>query len=383
MKQPRGWLGLLLLIIPLVTLLTTACAGGFAAQGGWSGPVVSGDLIYVGTREGRLLALDKETGTTAWIFPSPKDEDIGPVYSTPALDDEGWLYVGGFNGNIYAIDTSSIDTSRGLPSVEAEWIFPTNGEIVGGVVVAQGTVLVGSSDGALYALDARDGTLKWRFSTGNKVWSTPAVDGGVVYFGSLDHNLYAVSLAKGEEIWRFETSGAIASTPVVGSGKVYIGSFEGIFYAVNTVTGMEQARFEADSWFWSTPMVLDSRVYVSSLDHKLYALDARTLDLVWIEPLETQGAILGASVVVGDRLVVPSDDGNLYVLRLKDGQDKRLCAIDSEIRAPLATDGDIVYLSALDHSIRAIKIDSRGNPDEIWVRFTNEDEPRRNAAPSC
>ena len=363
-----------------MVLLLMACTGRFSAQGGWSGPVISGDNVYIGTREGKLLALDKATGFTRWTFPTSKDEDIGPVYGTPALDDEGWLYVGGYDGNVYAIDTSTIGASREQPFVEDAWVYPSEsslvdiGNIVGGPAVAQGTVLVGSSDGALHAIDARDGTLRWKFLTGDKVWSTPAVDGGVVYIGSLDHNLYAVRLQDGKEICRFQTGGAIASTPLVKDGRVYIGTFEGIFYAINATNCQGEARFEAGNWFWSAPIAFDSTVYVGSLDHKFYALDEKTLKLVWVEALETEGPILGAPVVVGDRIVVPSDDGNLYVLRVSDGFDSQLCAIDSQIRAPLASDGDVVYLAALDRSVRAIKIDSRGNPDELWGRFTNKPE---------
>ena len=59
-------------------------------------------------------------------------------------------------------------------------------------VSADGTVYVGSYDGRLYAINP-DSSGRWKFATGGAVYSSPAVGAdGTIYVGSGDGNLYAV-----------------------------------------------------------------------------------------------------------------------------------------------------------------------------------------------
>jgi outer membrane protein assembly factor BamB len=60
--------------------------------------------------------------------------------------------------------------------------------------VANGVVYVGSTDGNVYALNAKTGAKLWSGSTGNAVFSSPAVANGVVYVGSFDGKVYAFGL---------------------------------------------------------------------------------------------------------------------------------------------------------------------------------------------
>ena len=51
-------------------------------------------------------------------------------------------------------------------------------------VVAGGTVIFGSGDQHVHALEALTGALKWSFATGDVVHASPAVASGVVYMGA-------------------------------------------------------------------------------------------------------------------------------------------------------------------------------------------------------
>ena len=54
-----------------------------------------------------------------------------------------------------------------------------------------GTIYVGSHDHKVYALNP-DGSLKWSHTTGGEVRSSPAIGGdGTVYVGSYDQKIYA------------------------------------------------------------------------------------------------------------------------------------------------------------------------------------------------
>jgi outer membrane protein assembly factor BamB len=359
-------------LLLLALLVLSACAR-ISKPEGWSAGLVVDDTLFVGTREGRLLALDRFTGETRWAFDLRGEETLRAIYSAPTFADNT-LFVGGYDGILYALSTDG----------ELLWEERVEGPIVGSPTVADGTVLVGSTDGDVYAFDIAEGLLEWRFSTENAVWSSPAVSNGVAYFGSLDHDVYAVNLDDSSLLWQFPTKGAITASPVVADGRVYIGSFDGVFYAINARTGQEVWRFvEASNWYWGRAVVYEDTIYAPSLDGNLYALDIDTGKLRWT--IETEGPIVGSPAIVFDMIAVASEDGKVRLARLGDGLEMGSCNIGEQIRTPLASEDGFVYFGAKDNSIRALEIKREsGNPDEAWVHFTNRDDPiPRTRAGAC
>jgi outer membrane protein assembly factor BamB len=60
--------------------------------------------------------------------------------------------------------------------------------------LAGNLIIVGSSDGRLYALQQQDGAVVWNFLTSERipVWTSPAVVDGRTYFGAHDGNVNAL-----------------------------------------------------------------------------------------------------------------------------------------------------------------------------------------------
>jgi len=115
---------------------------------------------------------------------TPLKWKFGNVRSSPALSD-GLIYFGSNDKHLYAVD---INTG------EEKWKFETGDGGTHGLTGSGDIVYFGSDDYHLYALDAKTGEEKWKFKTGSCVYSSPAVLDGVVYFGSYDSHLYAVDI---------------------------------------------------------------------------------------------------------------------------------------------------------------------------------------------
>ncbi len=155
----KGWgsqAALLILIILLGATLTGCLNGGVVqrAQGG-SGPAQDQDLLYVGSREGKVLALDPESRSRGLPFPSPeewiypRDKDkLKAIYGTPVVSG-GNIYLGTFDGQVHALDAKT-----GFP----RWQQPLEdeGAIIGALAVAGDTVFVAGGD-KVYALTADSG----------------------------------------------------------------------------------------------------------------------------------------------------------------------------------------------------------------------------------
>ena len=143
------------------------------------------------------------------------------IGSSPAVAN-GVLYIGSDDGNMYALD-ARMGTRL--------WSYPTGGFINSSPAVAQGVVYIGSSDRKVYALDAKTGTRLWSYSTRDDIFSSPAVAHGVVYIGSYDHKVYALDAKTGTRLWSYPTGSFIFSSPAVVNGVVYLGSANGNMYA--------------------------------------------------------------------------------------------------------------------------------------------------------
>lgn len=357
-----------------VAFLITGCVRASTPQG-WSGIAIEGERLYVGTQDRDIRALDIETGRMIWRFGLRGEVEANrAVYGTPAISG-GRVYVGGYDGTLYAI---SLEDGRDV------WA-KTVGEgapIVGGPAVGGGLALVGSSDGALYAFDAADGVFQWSFETGNSIWATPVVAGGNVYFGSMDQNIYALDL-DGRLIWQFSTGGAVTAEPLVQDGLVYVGSFSSVFYAIDAESGKQVWQFPtADNWYWSRAVTNGDTLFVGSTDGSLYALDARSGQLRWVLP--TNGSIVGSPALVGDRVAVASTDGRIRLARQQDGDDETQCNIGTSVKAPIAVYGKLLFFRGDDRTIRALEINTNGNPDELWIHRSDQDDPvPRDWTPSC
>ena len=119
-----------------------------------------------------------------WSYATGSD-----VYSSPAVAN-GVVYVGSYDDKVYALNAS---TGALL------WSYSTGSYVTSSPAVANGVVYAGSWDDKVYALNASTGALLWSFTTGSHVFSSPAVANGVVYAGSEDDKVYAFDLAGGSQ----------------------------------------------------------------------------------------------------------------------------------------------------------------------------------------
>ena len=233
-----------------------------------SGVLAWGGALYVGTHDGRLLALEPEAGRTIWTA------DVGgAVIATPALAG-GRVFVGSLDGHVTAWDAGV---------GERLWSFDT-GAAVSAAPVSDGRLVLASSRSYdLFALDAITGESRWnRYVWFSWVESTPALVDGVAYVGSSDAaRVFALELASGRSLWEADVRGISWTTPAVTLDRVYvavrhspsISPHEGSLLALDRATGAELWRVTNDApagathrGFASSPVVSRGRVIVAGLD---------------------------------------------------------------------------------------------------------------------
>ena len=167
-----------------------------------------------------LLILVSAIATAQPVFVSPSD----PCPAPPITAVVDWAEAGfapchlGLNPYEFVLSPTTV------PNLELRWTYTTGDAITSSAAVANGMVYVGSFDGTVYALDARNGTLAWSYQTGGAIWSSPEVVNGVVYIGSTDDKVYALNAKSGVLLWTYSTGFYVYASPAVVNGVVYIGS---------------------------------------------------------------------------------------------------------------------------------------------------------------
>ena len=372
-------------ILVLAALVAgTGCTPGSLISWGsaWSGTVASDDVVYVGTRHGEIWALHtNEDGSLRgedqlkWRFAPEGGLRVGGVFGMPAVG-QARIYVGdtakdGKGGRLWALRKERDSTPELLREEEGgEWVKPlvqgAIGPIVGGPALAraEGLVIFGSDDHNLYALDAETGKNGWTFPTDEAVWSSPAVKDGAVYFGSMDRHVYALSLEGGVEVWRYKTGGAVVTKPLLLDDMVIVGSFDKKLYALSSETGDFLWSFEGDDWFWASPVSSGDTIVAASMKGTVYGLD-KDGNPIWPVPFEAQSPIVSALVIVGDKVVVGTDQGRLHVLSVDTGETLEVLKdLGGRVKAPLSTNGTMVFVGVEDGTVRGIDVDGW---KQVWI----------------
>lgn len=272
----------------------------FATEGGIGGsPAYGGGVVYVGSADHKLYAVDARSGKRKWAFKAESK-----IYTTPHLA-LGLVYFGSDDGKMYAL-------KPGPAAAKEQWVFNAMMPLRSSPVVSDDAVFFGSDGGEFFALDV-SGEVKWRFQTRRRIISTPLVRDGVIYVGSDDWHIYALDMNQGYPIWRFRTKGPVISSPAYAEGKIYFGSADGHIYALEALSGRELWKYPVGANVTTSPFVYLESVYVGAVDGGLYCLHARTGDLLW--RFQSQGPILSSPTIAEDMVYIGSDDQHIYALR--------------------------------------------------------------------
>jgi outer membrane protein assembly factor BamB len=224
----------------------------------FAAPLIVGDRIFIATYD-KLHALDLQTGELLW------EADTGDemaFVSAPAFAGDTIFVASG--PRLLAFDASTGEERWRVESATQFW----------GLALAPHLVLLGNSDGYLYAYDQASGRELWkyasRFGGPDDIWSSPAAAGDTVYVGSRDGFVYALDAATGRELWEFETSGDSVGDPVVSVDAVYVSDSNHLLppgprrlHALDAATGQPLWTYEVDSTLLTTPALGPGAIYVT------------------------------------------------------------------------------------------------------------------------
>lgn len=225
-------------------------------------------------------------------------------------------------------------------------------EIGGGVeaypVIADGKILLATTDASLLALDLGTGERAWEAETGllQRIKARPTVAGRSVYLITLDGLLHQIRLADGRVVDRLDLGGKVEQDPAVHGDTIFVATRKPSLVALRGVKILwEQPLAESPT----TPVVcLDGTIYVGTTKGAILAHDEKTGAPKAGFRVASGTSFWGGLAVHRHLLLAGGEDGKLYAFDTRNGKEAWTHSTGGPLAAPAASDGERIYLPARD-----------------------------------
>jgi len=242
-------------------------------------PQSNGAIVVAHSLDGKLQGLDFATGDVVWTYDSTVPALTLRGSGSPLVSGDT-VYVGFANGRVLAFDIAT-----GSISWEARIAIPQGRSEIERVVDIDGTMalegdelFVASYQGRLAALNVSDGSKLWQYD----VSSFSGVSQGFnnIYVADEDGTVYAYQRTGQGERWQ---QGALAyrglSRPTPVGSYVAVGDKEGYVHFMSQVDGEFVGRVEADGDGLRADMVSEDNIlYVFGNSGDLIAYEIKPRD---------------------------------------------------------------------------------------------------------
>ncbi len=343
---------------------------GAGVSGAILRPAVVDGVLYADSTDGKLMAIDAVSGKTLWSKSSrthgwfgwgDKKRQDALYAGGPAVGGD-LLAVGTLDGHVYGVNAKD-----GSP----RWDVELKAEVLTSPAVVGDLVVVRTSDGRVYALETATGKRRWVYDQGTvPVLSLRGngallVANGVLFFGSDDGKLIALRLDNGAKLWEQKLASGEGRTEIdrlndVDGGIVldgttlYGAAYHGNLVAVDGPSGRPLWSHAFSSF--GALAVSGNAVFGVNDQSQVWAFDkAGGADMWKNDALKfrwaTSPAVQGNYVVVGDM------EGYVHWLQTGDGAlSGRQRLSKKAIRAQPLVVGDTVYVEDVEGHLGAYRL---------------------------
>lgn len=295
-----------------------------------AGPIIADGRVYANDHDGRVIALDLQTGKQIWKL----ELDTGFV-ATPAIHDK-ILYVGDYDGIMRAIDA---DMGTEL------WTYETGLEIDASPNFYKSAVLFTSQDGTLYSVHQETGKLNWKYETGDQLQCGATLAGDRTFLGGCDSHLHVVDVKNGQPIGEpIPIDAPTGSTPSVFDERVLVPTYAGEIFSFAMPTANTEWRFKdvkLSDEFKNSVAIAGGLAVATSRNKRVFAVDVRSGEVKWVQMLRKRAD--ASPIIAGDSVIVAAADGRIIRFDLESGEVQWMFEVKGAfLGSPAAADGKLV-----------------------------------------
>ena len=238
-------------------------------------PTIKDSRVYFGAGDDGLYCLDALTGQKIWQFPG-YHIDESPVISGDIL-----LVGTGYDRATYL--AINIKTGQQI------WSRPMEASVWGTSALAGDYVYFGLSNaqvggtgpadlGKIYCLNIHNGEEIWSTKLPRAVGTSMVLADNQLFFGCWDGNIYCLDRKSGHELWKTPTHGPLNSSPAIDATRLYIGTTTGEVLALNRTTGqiLWNLPFPTTALdpcqILSSPALINGRLYLGTTNNQVLCI---------------------------------------------------------------------------------------------------------------
>ena len=312
-----------------------------------------GDVIYVGACSGILSAIDRMTGTPLWLYDVAADGDAREFHGNPVTaKDRVFIPTdGGKIGHIYAFDRVTGDVA---------WKYAHRGSGNSGFtsdLLLDGDHIIGVTvDERVVALDAASGAEVWSFPIEGKrrrVGISAALKNGMVIFGSSNGTVYAIDAKRGTQVWKRQLDAATSTAIAVEPDAVVVGTEGSKMYRLRTADGAVLASLQLGAVPQDTPATSDRGIYVIT-EKQVMLVDPALRKILWhaestAKWTSPRPRLWRGWVVVGD------SQGNVVALDQRTGATVWSDKVHDRPVRGIGSDDTTLYVGTIDGHVIALR----------------------------
>ncbi len=319
-------------------------------------PFRDGDTLFAADERGRLAAFDADDGDRQWQV------DLEAPVSSGLTAVAGDIYLGTRDGEVLAV--SQRDGS-------VRWRARVPSEVLAAPQPNQQLLVVQSVDGSVTALDRASGEERWSYTASRpsltlRGTGTPTVIDPVTFAGFANGRLVTLDNRSGQPLWEqrvavpqgrsdIERLVDLAAQPVLTpDGRLFVSSFNGRLMALEATRG--EPLWAIDFSSFHTPLVVGDFLFAVNEAGHVHALDANSGEEVW-RNTDLEGRSITAPAFADGHLVFGDYEGYLHLIDARSGEIVGRERVDrSGISLRPITEGSRIHVLANDGSLETLDI---------------------------
>ncbi|MFC6953348.1 PQQ-binding-like beta-propeller repeat protein [Halorubellus litoreus] len=311
-----------------------------------AGAVVEDGMVFAGTEDGQVLAVDEATGEVAW-----KTEVDARRLVEPVASGDGIVVAGRGDGflSVLSRDDGSLAFAVDSGETRAVTEAPTVND---GVCYVPVDVQSGDQTrGRLVAIDLEAGDKEWELDFPSPI-STPALSDGELYVGTVDGTLVSVDSRRVERNRIARTEGNVTCPPTVVDGVVYCGGMNGVVHAFDTRNTGRTWTTQLQRPVRASPAVDEKSVYAMDMGGTVVRINRRSGETAW--EFQTAPVTTARSIsLVGEIVYVPTDRGVVGIDKNTGSERWQWSGGNVNHSAPAVANGT-VYLTSTEGDVVAV-----------------------------